>query len=453
METVLIRALQLILALAMLIVIHEGGHYLFARLFGIKVEKFYLFFDPWFSLAKWHPKKKKVKLDKNGRERATWRDTEYGIGWVPLGGYVKIAGMIDESMDRDQMKKEPQPWEFRTKPAWQRLLVMIGGVLMNFLLAFIIYIGIAWHWGAQRVDIENVYLGYDFSPSSQAAGFVNGDIPILINGKPIDSTDPNRYVKMALANDVTVLRGGDSVVIKLPDDFLLDLNDDGDFMTMRRPVVVLEPMGGEPAAKAGLQRDDRVLSINGAITEDYITFTDSLKANAGKEIALGFLRGTDTLTVNLTPTSDGKIGVRLANPYDVYGYRFEHYTLWQAIPRGFRYGIDTLTGYVKSLGQVFTKRGAKNIGGFGAIGSMFPEKWDWFQFWNMAALLSVVLGFMNILPIPALDGGHAMFAIYEIITRRRPSDKFLERAQIVGMSFLLLLLLYANLNDILRLFR
>ena len=454
MEAFFIKALQLILALAMLIVIHEGGHYLFARLFGIKVEKFYLFFDPWFSLAKWRPKKKKVKLDKHGRERATWRDTEYGIGWVPLGGYVKIAGMIDESMDREQMKQEPQPWEFRSKPAWQRLLVMIGGVLMNFVLAFIIYIGIAWHWGAQRVQVENVFLGYEFSPASKEAGFEDGDIPIMINGKAIDTTDPNRYVKMAMANEVAVLRNNrDTVIITLPDEFLLDLNEDGEFMTMRQPVVVLDPINGEPAAKAGLLRDDRILSINGVKTEDYKVFTDSLMANAGKEVVLGYLRGGDTLTTIITPTSDGKIGVKLANPFDVYGYEFVHYSLWQAIPKGIKYGIDTLTGYVKSLGQVFTKRGAQSIGGFGAIGSMFPDKWNWFQFWNMAAFLSVILGFMNILPIPALDGGHAMFAIYEIVTRRRPSDKFLERAQITGMIFLFALLIYANLNDILRLFR
>lgn len=456
MESFLIKAAQLVLALSMLIIIHEGGHYLFARLFGIKVEKFYLFFNPWFSLAKWKPKKKKAKYDSKGREKGTWRDTEYGIGWLPLGGYVKIAGMIDESMDREQMKLEPQPWEFRVKPAWQRLLVMLGGVMMNFILAFIIYIGIMWHWGTREVPMENVYLGFDFTEEMHRAGFRDGDQPLLYDGKRIDSSDPTFTMKMLQAREITVLRDRrDTVVIPLPSQLLLDLGDNRDsvFMEMRVPVVVLDPVNGEPADKAGLQRFDRILAINGAPTEDYVSFTDALKENAGREIDLAYLRGTDTLTTRITPTSDGKIGIRLQDPSEVYGFEYLHYTLWQAIPKGIKYGVDTLVGYVKSLGLVFTKRGAQQIGGFGAIGSMFPDKWNWYTFWNMAAFLSVILGFMNLLPIPALDGGHAAFAIYEIVSRRKPSDKFIERAQMAGMIFLIALLLYANLNDIIRLFR
>lgn len=441
------------MALSLLIVIHEGGHYLFARIFGIKVEKFYLFFDPWFSLAKWKPKKKKEKLDKLGRPRATWRDTEYGIGWLPLGGYVKIGGMIDESMDLEQMKKEPQPWEFRAKPAWQRLLVMIGGVVMNFILAFIIYIGIAWHWGEQQVPMENVFLGFDFTPAAQAAGFENGDIPLLVDGKPIQVTDNNSIVNMLLSKKVTVLRNRrDTVEINVPKEFALDVSEEGGLMTMRVPVVVRDPIKGEPAAEAGLERGDRIISVGGEWAEDYPVFTSLLEKYAGQEIELEYLRGSDTIRVAVTPTSDGKLGFMVMNPFDVYGFKFVHYSLWQAIPRGIKYGIDTLKGYVRSLGMIFTKRGVKQVGGFGAIGSMFPEKWNWFDFWNMTALLSVILGFMNILPIPALDGGHATFALYEIVTRRKPSDKFLERAQICGMIFLVFLLIYANLNDILKLF-
>lgn len=454
METFLIKALQLIVALSMLIIIHEGGHYLFARLFGIKVEKFYLFFNPWFTVAKWKPKKKKVKLDKNGNEKSSWRDTEYGIGWLPLGGYVKIAGMIDESMDTEQMKQEPQAWEFRSKPAWQRLFVMLGGVFMNFILAIVIYIGMALYWGGRNVPLENAFLGFNYAPSAQAVGFIDGDIPLKINGEPIGAEDPNSLLKMAMGKEITVLRNlSDTVTIKLPSDFILNLNDDKWFLQMRQPVVVLEPMHGTPAAKAGLQQGDRVLTVNNGWAEDFPVFTDSLRANAGKEIAMTYRRGNDTIAVNMTPTSAGTIGIRLQDPSEVYGFEVVNYSFFQAIPVGIKNGVDKLTSYVSSLGQIFTKRGAQSVGGFGSIGQMFPEKWDWYQFWNMAALLSVILAFMNILPIPALDGGHAMFAIWEIVTRRKPSDKFLERAQMAGMMFLIALLLYANLNDIYKLFK
>lgn len=452
METFLIKAAQLVLALAMLIVIHEGGHYLFARVFGIKVEKFYLFFDPWFSIFSWKPKPRKTpRLGKDGKPRATWRDTRYGIGWIPLGGYVKIAGMIDESMDKEQMAQPAQPWEFRSKPAWQRLLVMIGGVLMNFLLAIVIYIGIAWYWGAPSVPFERAYLGFDFAPQAIEAGFINGDIPLAADGEKLEASDPNCIMDMVMADKVTVLRNGrDTVTIDLPDNFPLSLTDSLPFLTMRQPVVVQTVMNGEPAAEAGLQPGDRMLAVAGTSAPDYATFSKCLLEHAGQQVPVTLLRGNDTITVDAVPTTAGKLGFQLVNPYEVYGYDNIRYSFFQSIPIGVGNGVDKLTGYVKSLKYVFTKEGAKSVGGFGAIGSLFPEKWNWRTFWEMSAFLSIILAFMNILPIPALDGGHVVFVLWEIITRRKPSEKVLEHAQMVGMFLLLALLVYANFNDIYR---
>lgn len=454
METFLIKALQLVLALAMLVVIHEGGHYLFARIFGIKVEKFYLFFDPYFSLFKWKPKARKTpKLDKNGKPRATWRDTEYGIGWLPLGGYVKIAGMIDESMDKEQMKQDVQPWEFRAKPAWQRLFVMVGGVMMNFILAIIIYIGIVWYWGTPNVPFENAYLGFNYAPNAIEAGFKNGDIPLAIDGKKIDSTDASLLQHLVMGKEITVLRNNtDTVTITLSKEFPLTLSDSIPFMTMRQPVVVKTVMNGEPAKAAGLEPGDRLLTVAGQDAREYATFSQLLLENAGKETSLTYLRGNDTISTTVTPTESGKLGFQLEHPWIVYGYENISYTLIDAIPYGVKTGVDKLTTYVKSLKYVFTKEGAQSIGGFGAIGSMFPDQWDWKTFWEMAALLSIILAFMNILPIPALDGGHVVFVLWEIVTRRKPSEKVLEYAQMVGMCLLLGLLIWANFNDIYRFF-
>ncbi len=451
MEAFLMKAFQLVVALAMLVIIHEFGHYITARLFGIKVEKFYLFFNPWFSLVKWHPEKKKQKYDKHGNPKASWRDTEYGIGWVPLGGYVKIAGMIDESMDREQMAKPAEPWEFRSKPACQRLLVMLGGVIFNFVLAIIIYAGIAFCWGNKYVPLDKAYEGMDFAPEAQAIGFRNGDIPLSADGKPLSSGDNDFVYRMVNASTVSVLRNHtDTVDIAIPDDFIFRLDKDKGFMQFRVPVYVSKIITGEPAEAAGIMEGDRILAIDTISTRAYSELAAALQQYAGKPVVVTVERAGKLLRLNATPTEGAKLGFQLKLITDVYPTVTEHYSLLKSVPKGWEIGIATLSNYVGSMKYVFTKDGAKSIGGFGAIGDMFPERWSWYSFWQITAFLSVALAFMNILPIPALDGGHVLFLLWEIVTRRKPNEKVMEYAQVAGMCILLLLLVYANGNDLMR---
>lgn len=450
METFWIKALQLILSLSLLVVIHEFGHYIFARIFGIKVEKFYLFFNPWFSLFKWKPKKSKhPKLNPDGTEKSSWRDTEYGIGWLPLGGYCKIAGMIDESMDKEQMAQPAKPDEFRSKPAWQRLLVMIGGVLFNFILAIIIYAGIAFYWGEKVIEFRDNKVGYDFSPTAQQVGFKNGDIPLMADGEPLKAVDDNAIIKMAEAKKVTVLRDNTPVDIAIPENFVLKLDNDKWFLTPRFPVVVKSLQGGA-AKESGLEPGDSVIAVGGVPTPAYTEFVAELNDHKGKATDITVVRKGKELTLPITPNDNGKLGIELTSPTDIYPVTVVDYSLLESVPKGIDKGVNRLTTYVGSLKYLFTKDGATSMGGFGAIGNMFPDRWNWLTFWEMTAFLSVILAFMNIIPIPALDGGHVMFTLWEIITRRKPSEKFLEYAQMVGMLFLLTLLLYANGLDILR---
>lgn len=455
METFLIKAAQVIAALAFLVVIHEFGHYIIARAFGIKVEKFYLFFNPGFSLFKWKPKPRKTpRLDKNGNVRATWRDTEYGIGWLPLGGYVKIAGMIDESMDKEQMAKPAEPWEFRSKPAYQRLLVMLGGVLFNFILAIIIYAGIAWYWGEKYIPLDKAYEGMDFVPAAQAVGFRNGDIPLLADGKPLDASTGNYALVMAEAKHVSVLRNHrDTVVIDIPENFIFSLNEDKGFLAYRLPVYVGRLQNGDPADKAGILEGDRIIAVDTIATPSFTELTPALAKYAGKTTQITVERDGKRLALTITPNEAGKIGFQLKPITEVYPTVTNHFTFFSSVPKGWEIGTRTLGDYVGSMKHVFSKQGAESIGGFGAIGSMFPDRWNWLSFWEITAFLSVVLAFMNIIPIPALDGGHVLFLLWEIITRRQPSEKVLEIAQYIGMAFLLVLLLYANANDVIRAFR
>lgn len=450
METLGIKALQLIAALALLVIIHEFGHYIFARIFGIKVEKFYLFFDWKFALKRWKPKPKaNPATNADGTPKASWRDTEYGIGWIPLGGYVKIAGMIDESMDKEQLAQEPQPWEFRTKPAYQRLLVMLGGVIMNFVLAIIVYIAIAFVWGDETIEYRDVAQGFDYVPAAQEVGFRNGDIPLKADGKEVSAMEP--LMNIVSAKDVDVLRNGkDTVNISLPDDFIFRVNDSGSFMSLRFPVVIKQLMPGEPASKAGFEEGDHFIAVNGIATPSYTEFQEELKKNAGKTSVFTIERNGTRMDIEATPTEDGKLGFGLTSPTEIYPVTIVNYNLLQSVPKGVSHGYETLGNYVGSLKYLFTKRGAESIGGFASIGNLFPAKWNWLTFWEMVAFLSIILGVMNILPIPALDGGHVMFLLWEVITGRKTNEKVLEYAQIAGMCFLIALLLYANLNDIYR---
>lgn len=436
METFLIKALQLVVALSLLVIVHELGHFLWARVFKIRVEKFYIFFNPWFSLFKWKPENS---------------DTTYGVGWLPLGGYVKIAGMIDESMDREQMAQPPQPWEFRTKPAWQRLLVMMGGVINNFILAILIYAGIAWYWGERTIPYQNAYEGMDFTPAAQSLGFRNGDVLLTADGRLIDSKERGAIYNMLDSKHVEVLRNHrDTVTLIMPANAVTSLPQDDPFMAYRVPVFVKQVMPGEPAAKAGLQEGDRIIAVGDSLTPAYTEFVPALAAYGGKEVPLTLLRGNDTVMTVATPTPAGKLGFGLMGPIDVFRCDTTQYGFFQSIPIGIGNGTDMLTTYVGSLKHVFTKEGAESIGGFGAIGNLFPAKWDWRTFWEMTAFLSIILAFMNIIPIPALDGGHVAFLLWEVVTRRKPSEKFMEYAQMVGMFLLLALLIYANSNDIYR---
>ncbi len=460
MDTFLIKAAQLILAFVILVIIHEFGHFLFARIFGVKVEKFYIFFNPWFSLFKWKPKRKE------GTKPGFWNDTEYGIGWLPLGGYCKISGMIDESMDREQMAAPPKPDEFRSKPAWQRLLIMIAGVLFNFLLAILIYAGIVYATGEKYVPFDKATLGMSYSDEAKKLGFRDGDIPLEADGKVLDRPADTR-IQMLQANSVTVLRNGrDTITIPMPSDFIFTLEEEAkkadtkvNFMAYRLPVRITQVAPGEGAAKAGIKKGDHIIAIDSVATPDLLTFFDALEGHADKTVSMTIARpnpagASDTLSVLVPLSGASKMGVGLeTDPSAFFDSKEIRYGLFASVPRGVEMGVERLSSYAQSMKLVFTKEGAKSLGGFGTLGSIFPESWDWIAFWNVAAFLSVALAFMNILPIPALDGGHVLFLLYEVITRRKPSEKFMEWAQMVGMGLLILLLIYANGMDIVRLFK
>lgn len=443
METFLIRALQVIMSLSLLVIIHEGGHFLFSRLFKVKVEKFYIFFDPWFALFKFKPKKS---------------DTEYGIGWVPLGGYVKIAGMIDESMDTEQMKQPVQPWEFRAKPAWQRLLIMVGGVMMNFLLALFIYSMILFAWGDSYVSLQDMTHGMKFNERAQEIGFRDGDILLRADEKPLERFSMDMLRDISEARTVTVLRQGKETEVYMPEISLLEMaKEDPMFVETLVPNVVDSVIPGGGLARAGIQKGDKLLAINDTPLNSWNDLVNTLARiqadaqEAGAKDAsmqMVYSRGGVKDTVAVRTDSLFKVGA-IAMPLS-YKVTKRQYGFFESFPAGVRLGVNTLKGYVNDLKYVFTKEGAKSVGGFGTIGSIFPKVWDWHRFWEMTAFLSIMLAFMNILPIPALDGGHVLFLLYEIIARRKPSDKFMERAQVVGMFLLFALLIWANMNDVIR---
>lgn len=434
------HALQLILSLSILVLVHEFGHFIFARIFKVRVEKFYLFFDPWFSLFKFKPKNS---------------ETEYGIGWLPLGGYCKISGMIDESMDKEAMAQPAKPYEFRSKPAGQRLMIMIAGVLFNFLLALFIYSMVLYTWGETYLPLKNMKHGMYYSEAFQEVGFRDGDILLKANNEELDRLDQSSFRKVVEASNVTVLRDGVETVIPIPEDMMQRFMREGKgFASPDRVPMVVKKLSEKdsPAATAGLQPGDSIVSINGQATPLFEDVAKMLDQNKGKDITLGFYRDGMEQSVVIQPDTAGKIGVYLMSKTDLYPTVTRTYGFFESFPAGVRLGINTLKGYVNDMKYVFTKEGASSLGGFGTIGSIFPTVWDWQVFWMQTAFLSIILAFMNILPIPALDGGHVMFLLYEVIARRKPSDKFLEYAQITGMFLLFALLIYANGNDIFRFF-
>ena len=442
METFLVKALQLILSLSILVLVHEFGHFIFARIFKVRVEKFYLFFDPWFSIFKFKPKNS---------------DTEYGVGWLPLGGYCKISGMIDESMDKEAMAQPPKPYEFRSKPAGQRLMIMVAGVLFNFLLALFIYSMVLFTWGDTFLPLKNVKAGMDYSETFHNVGFRDGDILLKAVDTELERFGEDCFRHVLNAQTVTVLRDGVETVIPIPEDMAQRvMREKKGFASYRFPMVVRElgetENGGSPAAIAGLQPGDSIVSINGIVTPSFYEVGEVLAQNKDQDVLVGFYRGGVPQTLTLHTDTAGKMGVYSVSPFDIYQTVTRKYGFFESFPAGVMLGVNTLKGYVSDMKYVFTKEGASSLGGFGTIGSLFPAEWDWQTFWMKTAFLSIILAFMNILPIPALDGGHVMFLLYEVIARRKPSDKFLEYAQITGMVLLFALLIYANGNDIFRFF-
>lgn len=457
MEVFLIKALQLMLSLSILVLLHEGGHFFFSKLFGVRVEKFYLFFDPWFHLFEFKPKNS---------------DTTYGLGWLPLGGYCKISGMIDESFDTEQMKQPEQPYEFRSKPAWQRLLIMVGGVLVNFVLALFIYSMILFHWGDNYVSTKDMTQGMKFNTEAKALGFQDHDILVGTEKGEFKTFDGDMYRDISTAYRVDIIRNGKPMSLYLPGDLdmLSMIKESPRFVEVYIPLQIDSVMKDSPASKLGLAKGDKILAINGKKVESFNDFqlelgrmsdvlaSASTHQDSVKDLtaSVEYLKASgDTLKNKVLLLAD-KENVKFGfyNHPVMLDYKVTHisYGFFQSFPAGVKYGWNVLSGYVGDMKYVFTKEGAKSLGGFGALGSLFPSMWDWHAFWMMTAFLSIILAFMNILPIPALDGGHVFFLLYEMITGRKPGDKFMERAEYVGFGILLLLLVVANLNDVLRFF-
>jgi regulator of sigma E protease len=436
-----IKAAQLILSLSILVILHELGHYIPAKLFKTRVEKFYLFFDPWFSIFK-----KKIG------------DTEWGIGWLPLGGYVKISGMVDESMDKEQLAKPPQPWEFRSKPAWQRLIIMIGGVSVNFILGAIIYILVVFAYGEDKLAPQDLKAGISVHPYLKKYGIESGDNILKINGTKVDNIlESNSVIMLRDGREIQLQKADGSIKnIKLPENIDYELFEKGAFpaFTPRVKGVMIGSVEDDTKAKkAGLKEKDQIISINGKSIVYYDEFQKEAYLNMGKPVSFQLLRGKDTIKKTITTDKEGKYAGKFGftaqgDILDLKQIKHQTYSFSESISFGFIRGKNTLGDYASQLKFLFTKKGASSIGGFGSIGKMFPSTWNWELFWLNTAFLSIALAFMNILPIPALDGGHVVFLLYEIVTGKEAPQRVLEYAQYAGFILLLGLLLYANGNDI-----
>ncbi len=433
---ILIQILQLLLSLSILVIVHEFGHFAAAKIFNTRVEKFYLFFNPWFSIF-----------------RFNYKGTEYGLGWLPLGGYVKISGMIDESMDKEAMKLPPQPWEFRSKPAWQRLIIMLGGVIMNVVLAFVIYIGMLTFWGDEYLSTKEVNK-YGIRPDSLAMemGFLPGDKIISLDGLYVD--DFGKIPMNLVLNEVKsveIIRDGKTENVVLPDESLNKLiNHRSPIFSVRMPFIA-EKFSKESVAKdSGMELGDVIVGINGKDVIYFVDFRNEIQKHKNESVVISVIRDADTVNLPMQLGENGLIGVYPKEPDNFFDFSTQKYTFTEAVPAGFNRTISGIDNYLKQLKLLFSPKvkAYEGVGGFITIGSIFPEQWHWESFWKLTAFLSIMLAIINILPIPALDGGHVLFLMYEIIARRKPSDKFLEYAQIVGMVILFSLMIFANGNDI-----
>ena len=488
------KILALILSLSLLVITHEFGHFLFARLFKTRVRRFYLFFNWKFSIlkakkfnGKWHflffNAKTPDEWDEKNLSPEDQDNTLWGIGWIPLGGYCDIAGMIDETKKAEDLESEPQPWEYRSKKAWQRLCIISGGVLVNFISALLIYTCIFAHWGKDELPLRNALMGYDYHELLLDQGFQNGDIVYAIDGEEMtDLMTVQHKLLLDRPNVVSVMRNvticdttftGDTTLgepllmtiaehdtsmivdIAMQYDLLerLDPRDTNRLMAVRSPFVAKEFSAGSHAHKSGMEIGDSVVSVNGVKKNCFTEITAVLKENSGDTVTLGVIRDGAYTDLRVVVDNNGKIGVHLMEPLKLFNTIHYEYNFFQAIPVGVSYGWEQLTTYASSLRILFTKDGYKGLGGFGTLGSLFPNHWDWYSFWWITAFLAVILAFMNVIPIPGLDGGHIFFTLWEMITRKKPSEKFLETAQMVGMALLLALLILANGNDILRMFK
>jgi regulator of sigma E protease len=441
--TILIKILQFLLSLSILVIIHEFGHFLFAKLFKTRVEKFYLFFDPWFSLFK-----RKIG------------ETEYGVGWIPLGGYVKISGMIDESMDKEQMKQPAQPHEFRSKTSGQRLLIMTGGVLFNFIFALLIYICVLYAWGESYLPTTNVKYGIVTDSVGYSIGLRNGDKILSVDNQKIeDFAEITSDIVLNNRKSIQVGRDGEVVNIDIPVEYIAQMLKGNGIIEVRRPFspyVISGFQKKSPGKVAGLLAGDEVTGLDGNKFAWFDEFQKYLSENRTRPVMVNILRNGELADISVKPTSEGFLGIGSSVTYDqMFELKTIKYGLLESVPAGISKGFKTIKNYLKQFKVIFSKntKAYESLGGFITIGSIFPGVWDWQSFWNLTALLSIILAVMNILPIPALDGGHVMFLLYEVVTGRKPSDKFLEYAQITGMVILFALLILANGNDIMRLIR
>lgn len=437
---ILIKVVQLLLSLSILVIFHEFGHYIAARIFKTRVEKFYLFFDPWFSLFKFNK-----------------GETEYGVGWIPLGGYVKISGMIDESLDREQMKLPPQPWEFRSKPAWQRLIIMLAGVTVNVLLAIAIYIVMLMVWGEQYLPTSQVKYGITVDSLGYEMGLRNGDRILTVDHKTVeDFASIPKTIILEEAKSIQVIRNDQPLDIKIPAGIISKMikHTSADFISVRFPFEAAKFSNGSPAEAAGIKINDRIIGLNDSLLLFFDQFRSEIQKYKNTAVRVMVLRGSDTLRIQVNVPKEGLIGVYPKNPADFLTFSEKDYNLISAMPAGAVKTFDGAWNYVKSIKLLFSQEKAyESVGGFISIGNIFPSTWNWHAFWSLTAFLSIMLAILNVLPIPALDGGHVMFLLYEIIFRRKPSDKFMEYAQIVGMVLLFGLLIFANGQDIMKLFR